>query len=186
MQKLSRKLQKLLSKGLIRPSSSPWGALIRVKEDDTPKTTFRMRYGHYEFLVIPFRLTNAPTVFMDLMNRVCRLYLDKSVIVFINDIHIYSRSTEEHEQHLDTILRFLKDEKWYTKFSKCKFWLREVQFLGHMLNAKENHVNPEKIEAIKKWEKITIDLVKKVPRTSRGHDTFWEARQVESSIHWTL
>ncbi|GJV27195.1 hypothetical protein Tco_1383643 [Tanacetum coccineum] len=117
-------------------------------------------------------LTNAPAVLMDLMNRVCRPYLDKFVIVLIGNIPIHSRSKEEHEQHLDTILRFLKDEKWYAKFSKCEFWLREVQFLSHVVNAKGNHVDPAKIKVIKKWEKITIDPVIKLPRTSRGHDTF--------------
>ncbi|GJU26788.1 hypothetical protein Tco_1165409 [Tanacetum coccineum] len=79
---------------------------------------------------------------------------------------------EEREQHLDTILRFLKDEKWYAKFSKYEFWLQEVQFLSYVVNAKRFHINLAKIEAIKKWEKITIDLVTKLPRTSREHDTF--------------
>ncbi|GKC18530.1 putative nucleotidyltransferase, ribonuclease H [Tanacetum coccineum] len=113
---------------------------------------FRTRYRHYEFLVILFGLTNTPAVFMDMMNRVCRLYLDKFVIVFIDDILIYSRRKEEHEQHLNTILRFLKDKKWYAKFSKFEFWFREVQFLNHVVNAKEIHLNHAKIEAIKKWE----------------------------------
>ncbi|GJV94746.1 putative reverse transcriptase domain-containing protein [Tanacetum coccineum] len=125
---------------------------LRVHEDDIPKTAFRTRYGHFEFTVMPFGLTNAPVVFMDLMNRVCRPYLDKFVIVFINDILIYSKTKEEHEMHLGLILDLLKKEKLYAKFSKCKFWLREVQFLRHMVNSDGLHVDPSKIEAIKNWE----------------------------------
>ncbi|GJX94775.1 putative reverse transcriptase domain-containing protein [Tanacetum coccineum] len=107
---------------------------LRVHEDDIPKTAFRTRYGHFEFTVMPFGLTNAPTIFMDLMNRVCRSYLDKFVIVFIDDILIYSKTQEEHVEHLRLVLELLKKEKLYAKFSKCEFWLREVQFLGHVIN----------------------------------------------------
>ncbi|KAK9075289.1 hypothetical protein SSX86_003612 [Deinandra increscens subsp. villosa] len=125
---------------------------LRIHEDDVPKTAFRTRYGHYEFMVMPFGLTNAPAVFMDLMNRVCKPYLDKFVIVFIDDILIYSRSQEEHTHHLKLILELLKNEKLYAKLSKCEFWIREVQFLGHVVNEKGIHVDPSKIEAIKNWE----------------------------------
>ncbi|KAJ9556371.1 hypothetical protein OSB04_010985 [Centaurea solstitialis] len=125
---------------------------MRVHEEDITKTAFRTRYGHYEFLVMPFSLTNAPAVFMDLMNRVCRPYLDKFVIVFIDDILIYSRDKEEHVQHLRLILELLKAEKLYAKFSNCEFWIREVHFLGHVANKEGIHVDPAKIEAIKKWE----------------------------------
>ncbi|KAJ9539016.1 hypothetical protein OSB04_031749 [Centaurea solstitialis] len=125
---------------------------MRVREEDIAKTTFRTRYGHYEFLVMPFGLTNAPAVFMDLMNRVCRPYLDKLVIVFIDDILIYSRSKEDHEHHLRVILELLKAEQLYAKFSKCEFWIREVHFLGHVVNKEGIHVNPAKVEAVKKWE----------------------------------
>ncbi|GJS40107.1 putative reverse transcriptase domain-containing protein [Tanacetum coccineum] len=107
---------------------------LRVHEDDIPKTAFRTCYGHLEFTVMPFGLTNALAVFMDLMNRVCRPYLDKFVIVFIDDILIYSKTREEHEAHLGLVLGFLKKEKLYAKFSKCEFWLREVQFFGHVIN----------------------------------------------------
>ncbi|KAJ0914366.1 putative nucleotidyltransferase, Ribonuclease H [Helianthus annuus] len=125
---------------------------LRIQEESIPKTAFRTRYGHYEFLVMPFGLTNAPAVFMDLMNRVCKPYLDKFVIVFIDDILIYSKTKAEHEQHLRAILELLKKEQLYAKFSKCEFWLREVQFLGHVVNGDGIHVDPTKIEAIKDWE----------------------------------
>ncbi|GJZ71569.1 putative reverse transcriptase domain-containing protein [Tanacetum coccineum] len=116
-----------------------------------PKTAFRTRYGHYEFQVMPFGLTNAPAVFMDLMNRVCKPYLDKFVIVFIDDILIYSRNEEEHASHLRIILELLRKEKLYAKFSKCDFWIHIVQFLGHLIDNQGLHVDPAKIEAVKNW-----------------------------------
>ncbi|GJS44294.1 putative reverse transcriptase domain-containing protein [Tanacetum coccineum] len=109
---------------------------LRVREEDIPKTAFRTRYGHYEFQVMPFGLTNAPAVFMDLMNRVCKPYLDKFVIVFIDDILIYSKNKQEHEEHLKQILELLKKEELYAKFSKCEFWIPKVQFLGHVIDNK--------------------------------------------------
>ncbi|GJT24781.1 putative reverse transcriptase domain-containing protein [Tanacetum coccineum] len=124
---------------------------LRVREEDIPKTAFRTRYGHYEFQVMPFGLTNAPAVFMDLMNRVCKPYLDKFVIVFIDDILIYSKSEEEHAEHLKLILELLKKEELYAKFSKCEFWLSKVQFLGHVIDSEGIHVDPTKIESIKDW-----------------------------------
>ncbi|GJR01207.1 putative reverse transcriptase domain-containing protein [Tanacetum coccineum] len=125
---------------------------LRVREEDIQKTAFRTRYGHFEFTVMPFRLTNAPTIFMDLMNRICKPYLDKFVIVFIDDILIYLKSEEEHEAHLKTILDLLKKEKLYAKFLKCKFWLKEVQFLGNMVNRVDIHVDPSKVESVKNWK----------------------------------
>ncbi|GJU01009.1 putative reverse transcriptase domain-containing protein [Tanacetum coccineum] len=125
---------------------------LRVREEDIPKTAFRTRYGHFEFTVMPFGLTNAPAIFMDLMNRVCKPYLDKFVIVFIDDILIYSKSEEEHEVHLKTILDLLKKKKLYAKFLKCKFWLKEVQFLGHVVNRDGIHVDPSKVESVKNWK----------------------------------
>ncbi|GJV02836.1 putative reverse transcriptase domain-containing protein [Tanacetum coccineum] len=125
---------------------------LRVQEEDIPKTAFRTRYGHFEFTVMPFGMTNAPAIFMDLMNRVCKPYLDKFVIVFIDDILIYSKSEEEHEVHLKTILDLLKTEKLYAKFSKCEFWLKEVQFLGHVVNRDGIHVDPSKVESVKNWK----------------------------------
>ncbi|GJS78503.1 putative reverse transcriptase domain-containing protein [Tanacetum coccineum] len=157
MKELSDQLQELSDKGFIRPRSSVYSKIdlrsgyhqLRVREEDIPKTAFRTRYGHYEFQVMPFGLTNAPTVFMDLMNRVCKPYLDKFVIVFIDDILIYSRNKKEHEGHLKAILELLKKEELYAKFSKCKFWIPKVQFLGHVIDSQGIHVDPSKIESIK-------------------------------------
>ncbi|GJQ88930.1 putative reverse transcriptase domain-containing protein [Tanacetum coccineum] len=125
---------------------------LRVREEDIPKTAFRTRYGHYEFQVMPLGLTNAPAVFMDLMNRVCKPYLDKFVIVFIDDILIYSKNKEEHEKHLNQILELLKREELYAKFSKCEFWIPKVQFLGHVIDSEGIHMDPAKIESIKDWK----------------------------------
>ncbi|KAJ9552857.1 hypothetical protein OSB04_016902 [Centaurea solstitialis] len=125
---------------------------LKVRKEDIPKTAFRTRYGHYEFLVMSFGLTNAPAAFMDLMNRVCKPYLDKFVIVFIDDILIYSKTAEEHGDHLRKVLEMLKRERLYAKFSKCEFWLKEVQFLGHVVTQEGIKVDPAKIEAIKDWE----------------------------------
>lgn len=121
-----------------------------MRDQDIEKTAFRTRYGHYEFLVMSFGLTNAPAAFIDLMNRVCKPFLDKSVIVFIDDILIYSKSQEEHGKHLREVLEVLKKEKLFAKFSKCDFWIREVQFLGHVVNQEGIMVDPAKIEAVMK------------------------------------
>nr|KAJ0207233.1 hypothetical protein LSAT_V11C500291490 [Lactuca sativa] len=125
---------------------------LKVHEQDVPKTAFRTRYGHYEFLVISFGLTNAPAVFMDMMNRLCRPMLDKSVIVLIDDILIYSKSKADHVIHIRAVLELLRKEKLYAKFSKCEFWLRQVQFLGHVISGDGVSVDPTKIEVIQNWE----------------------------------
>ena len=96
---------------------------LRIKESDIPKTTFCTRYGHYEFLVMPFGLKNAPVAFMDLMNKVFRSYLDKFVVVFVDDILIYSKNKQEHKEHLMIVLSVLRKQQLYAKFSKCEFWL---------------------------------------------------------------
>ncbi|GJU57201.1 putative reverse transcriptase domain-containing protein [Tanacetum coccineum] len=124
---------------------------LRVQEEDILKTAFRTRYSHCKFQVMPFGLTNAPVVFMDLMNRVCKPYLDKFVIVFIDDILIYLKNKQEHEEHLKLILELLKKEELYAKFSKCEFWIPKVQFLGHVIDSQGIHVDPAKIESIKDW-----------------------------------
>ena len=126
---------------------------LRVKASDIPKTAFRTRYGHYEFLVMSFGLTNAPAVFMDLMNRVFKDFLDKFVIVFIDDILVYSKSREEHEEHLRVVLETLRENKLYAKYQKCEFWLEQVAFLGHIVSADGIKVDPGKVEAITNWPK---------------------------------
>ena len=126
---------------------------LKIRETDIPKTAFRTRYGHYEFLVMPFGLTNAPAAFMDLMNRVFHPYLDKFVIVFIDDILVYSKDKEEHGEHLKIVLQTLRDRQLYAKFSKCEFWLEEVVFLGHVINKQGIHVDPKKVEVVVQWER---------------------------------
>ncbi|GKA29419.1 reverse transcriptase domain-containing protein [Tanacetum coccineum] len=158
MQELSNQLQELADRGLSVYSKIDLRSgyhQLRVRDKDFPKTTFRTRYGHYEFQVMPFGLTNASAVFMDLMNRAYKPYLDKFVIVFIDDIFIYSRNKEEHVNHLRIILELLRKEKLYANFSKCDFWIRIVQFLGHLINSQGLHVDHAKIEAVKNWTSPT-------------------------------
>ncbi|KAL4037574.1 hypothetical protein IC575_001171 [Cucumis melo] len=124
---------------------------LRIKDGDVSKTAFRSRYGHYEFIVMSFGLTNAPAVFMDLMNRVFREFLDTFVIVFIDDILIYSKTEAEHEKHLRIVLQTLRDNKLYAKFSKCEFWLKQMSFLGHVVSKAGVSVDPAKIEAVTDW-----------------------------------
>ena len=121
---------------------------LRIRESDIPKTAFRTRYGHYEFLVMSFGLTNAPAAFMDLMNRVFRPYLDRFVIVFIDDILVYSRSELKHEIHLGLVLQTLRQHQLYAKFSKCEFWLSRVGFLGHVVSEDGIYADPQKVEAV--------------------------------------
>ncbi|GJU86546.1 reverse transcriptase domain-containing protein [Tanacetum coccineum] len=128
---------------------------LRARDEDIPKTAFRTRYGHYEFQAMPFSLTNAPAVFMDLMNHMCKPYLDKFVIVFIDDILIYSHNKEEHADYLRIIMELLKKEKLYAKFSKCDFWISIVQFLRHVIDSQGIHIDPAKIEAVKNWASPT-------------------------------
>ncbi|GKC98030.1 putative reverse transcriptase domain-containing protein [Tanacetum coccineum] len=179
LKELKDQLQELLERGFIRPSVSLWGTPVlfiikkdgsmsfkvqiskidlrsgyhqlRVKEQDESKATFRTRYGHYEFLVMPFGLTNASAVFIDLMNRVFHEYLDRFVIVFMDDILVYSKTREEHEDHLRIVLEFLRQKKLYAKFSKCDFWLGQMAFLCHIMSADGITMDPAKVEAITKW-----------------------------------
>ena len=126
---------------------------LRIRDRDIPKTAFRSRYGHYEFIVMSFGLTNAPAVFMDLMNRVFKDFLDTFVIVFIDDILVYSKTEAEHEEHLHKVLETLRVNKLYAKFSKCEFWLKQVAFLGHVVSSEGVSVDPAKIEAVTSWSR---------------------------------
>ncbi|KAL0445949.1 UNVERIFIED_CONTAM: Transposon Ty3-I Gag-Pol polyprotein [Sesamum latifolium] len=125
---------------------------LRIEEGSISKTAFRTRYGHYEFVVMPFGLTNAPAAFMSLMNKTLQPFLDQFVIVFIDDILIYSRSPEEHEQHLRTVLQILREKQLYAKFSKCEFWMEEIAFLGHVVSKEGVQPDPAKVRAILGWE----------------------------------
>ena len=107
---------------------------LRIREEEIPKTAFRTRYGHFEYTVMPFGLTNAPIALMDLIHRVFRPYLDQFVIVFIDDILIYSRTLNEHERHLTIVLQTLREYKLYAKMCKCEFWMKDVKFLGHVVS----------------------------------------------------
>ncbi|KAL2230223.1 UNVERIFIED_CONTAM: Transposon Tf2-12 polyprotein [Sesamum indicum] len=124
---------------------------LRIAENDIPKTAFRTRYGHYEFLVMPFGLTNAPAAFMALMNRTFQEYLDHFVIVFIDDILVYSKDRDEHEQHLRIVLQILKEKELYAKLSKCEFWVNQVIFLGHVVSGDGVMPDPSKVKAIMEW-----------------------------------
>src|SRR3954464_12346442 len=210
---LKKKLDELLQKGYIRPSTSPWGSHVlfvkkkdgtlrmcidyrplnevtiknkyplpriddlfdqlkgaqvlskidlrtgyyqlKIRKEDIPKTAFTTRYGLYEFTVMSFGLTNAPAYFMGMMNKVFMDFLDKFVVVFIDDILIYSRNEEEHAQHLRVVLGRLRDHRLYAKFSKCEFWLREVAFLGHILTAQGVAVDPSKVTDVLNWKPPT-------------------------------
>src|SRR5438105_6049592 len=129
---------------------------IRVREEDIPKTAFSARYGLYEFLVMSFGLTNAPAFFMYLMNSVFMIELDICVVVFIDDILVYSKNEEEHAKHLRIVLDRLREHQLYAKFSKCQFWLKEVSFLGHILSAKGLAVDPSKVQEVLEWKSPTL------------------------------
>ncbi|WVZ81473.1 hypothetical protein U9M48_028847 [Paspalum notatum var. saurae] len=125
---------------------------IKIRGEDIPKTAFSTRYGLYEYLVMSFGLTNAPAFFMYMMNSVFMNELDKFVVVFIDDILIYSKSEEEHKEHLRIVLNRLREHKLYAKFSKCAFWLKEVSFLGHILSKKGVAVDPSKVKDVLNWK----------------------------------
>jgi hypothetical protein len=210
---LKKQLGELQRSGFIRPSSSPWGALVlfvekkdksmrmcvdyrslnevtiknkyplpiiddlfdqlkgakyfskvdlrsgyhqlKIRESDIPKTSFVTRYGQYEFTVMSFGLTNSPAYFMNLMNKVFMEELDKFVVVFIDDILVYSKGVEEHEQHLRVVLGKLRAHKLYAKFSKCEFWLKKISFLGHILTAEGVAVDLGKVETVSNWQQPT-------------------------------
>ena len=131
-------------------------SLAPRKREDISKTAFRPRYGHYEFLVMSFGLTNAPVAFMDLMNRVFKPFLDRFVIIFIDDILVYSHSREKHQEHLRVVFETLQAHKLFAKFSKCEFWLSSVSFLGHVISDERKSMDPKKIEIVRDWKRLTI------------------------------
>nr|GEV17639.1 hypothetical protein [Tanacetum cinerariifolium] len=145
---------------------------LRVRSKDIPKTAFHTRYGHYEFLVTPFGLTNDLAVFIDLMNWVFHDYLNKFVVVFIDDILVYSKSKEEHEQHLRTVLVILREKKLYAKFSKCEFWLERVSFFGHVVSAKGIEVDPAKLEVVTTWPRPKSVIVANVVADAHSRKSY--------------
>ena len=141
---------------------------MKIKEEDVPKSAFHIRYRHYEFLMMPFSLTNALAAFIDLMNRVFKEYLDQFIIVFIDDILVYSRSEDERELHLRMVLDILREKRLYAKLKKYEFWLDCVLFLGHIVSKEGILVDPSKVEAIQSWP---------TPRN---------AREVRSFLGWLV
>jgi hypothetical protein len=125
---------------------------IKIRPCDIPKTAFSTRYGLYEFLVMSFGITNAPAYFMYLMNSVFMMELDKFVVVFIDDVFIYSKKEKEHAKHLWIVLQRLRDHKLYAKFSKCGFWLNSVKFLGHTISKHGISVDPSKVQEVMDWK----------------------------------
>jgi hypothetical protein len=125
---------------------------IKILAEDIPKTAFTIRYGLFECLGMSFGLMNVPTHFMYLMNSVFMPKLDKFVMVFIDDILIYSRSMEEHEEHLQIVLQRLRDHQLYAKFSKCEFWIKEVPFLGHVVSPERITMDPGKVKEVLEWK----------------------------------
>jgi hypothetical protein len=136
---------------------------LRIRPSDIPKMTFITKYGLYEFTVMSFGLTNAPAFFMNLIDSVFMDYLDKFVVVFIDDILIFSQSEEEHVNHLKMVLQRLREHQLYAKLSKCEFWIDEVLFLGHIINKEGLAVDPKKVAAIMNW---------KAPTDARGIKSF--------------
>jgi hypothetical protein len=128
---------------------------LKIRECDILKTAFILRYGLYEYKMISFGLTNTPIYFMYLMNTIFMEYLDKFVLVFIDDILVYSRSEEEHEEHLHLVLQKLRDHRLYAKLSKCEFWLKHVAFLGHIISKGEIYVDLSKIQDVLSWNAPT-------------------------------
>ena len=131
---------------------------LRVGDTDIPKTAVRTSYGHFEFTVMPFGLMNAPAAFVDLMHRIFQPYLNQFVVVFVDDILIYSQSEWEHEYHLRIVLQLLRDLQLYVKFSKCEFWLTGVRFLEHLISALGVSVDLGKVEAVMSWERPRVNL----------------------------
>jgi hypothetical protein len=125
---------------------------LKIRASDIPKTTFITRYSLYEYTVMSYGLTNAPAYLMYLMNKVFMEYLDKFVVVFIDDILIFSKNEEEHNEHLHLVLQKLRENQLYAKFNKCEFWLKEVSFLGHIISEGGIFVDPSKVNDVLSWK----------------------------------
>jgi hypothetical protein len=148
---------------------------LKVRECDIPKTTFVSRYGLYEFTVMSFGLTNAPAYFMYMMNKVFIEYLDKFFVVFIDDILVYSRNEEEHEEHIRLVLQKLRDHKLYAKLSKCEFWSKQVAFLGHVISKGGISVDLSKVQDVLSWEApMSVSDIQSFLRLARYYRRFIE------------
>ncbi|GJR44526.1 putative reverse transcriptase domain-containing protein [Tanacetum coccineum] len=193
MKELSEQLKELSDKGFIRPIFSPWGApvlFVKKKDGLSPasstgrkyyKTAFQTRYGHYKFQVMPFGLTNTPAVFMDLMNRVCKPFLDKFVIVIIDDILVYSKNKKENEEHLKAVLELLNKEKLYAKLSKCEFWIPKGDYGFVATMDREIRLDLERDASYgitDTWDKMLVDM----PGAPATDDTKLGRRMTEFSI----
>jgi len=128
---------------------------LKIKKEDVSKTAFSTRYSHDEFLILPFRLTNAPTFFMDMMNRLLIPYLDKFAVTFIDDILVHSRTKDEHVEHLLIVLKTLQEHKLYAKFKKCDFWMEKIYFVGYVISKEEVLVDPAKVKVVVNWLRPT-------------------------------
>jgi hypothetical protein len=126
---------------------------LRIREEDIEKTAFSTRYGHYEYVVMSFGLTNAPAAFMEAMNEMLHEYLDGFVVVFLDDIVIYSQTKEEHERHLSLVIDSLRKNQFYVKMKKCAFWLSEVTFLGHVINQHGISIDPKNVVSMVNWQR---------------------------------
>ena len=124
-----------------------------MKTEDVQKTAFRSRYGHPEYMVVPFGVTNAATLFIDYKNRIFRTNLHKLVVVFMDDTLINSKTHEEHVEHLRIVLCILREKQLYAKLSKCELWMKKVQFLRHVLSTHGIVVDLDKVELVIKWER---------------------------------
>jgi hypothetical protein len=127
---------------------------LKIRATDIPKIAFITRYGLYEYAVMSFGLTNAPAYFMYLMNKVFMEYLDKFVVVFIDDILIFSKNEEEHDEHLRLVLQKLRENQLYAKLSKCEFWLKKISFLGHIISEGGISVDPSKVKSVLSWDTL--------------------------------
>jgi hypothetical protein len=150
---------------------------LKIRVEDIPKTAFTSRYGLYEFIVMSFGLTNAPAYFMYLMNKVFMEYLSKFMVVFIDNILVFSQSEEEHEEHLRLVLQKLREHQLYAKFSKCDFWLKEVSFLGHNITDGGIAVDPSKVRDVLNWSppknvrrsEVSLDLQDTIVGSSKHY-----------------
>ena len=153
---ITQQRQRLEIKGVLQDWLEIRHHQIKIRPEDVPKTASSTRYGWYEYLVMSFGLMNAPTYFIYLMNSVFMPKLDKFMVVFIDDIVIYSKNKEEHAEHLRIVLTRLRERKLYAKFSKCEFWLRKVPFLGHVLSENGMSIDPNKVQQVLDWKVQTL------------------------------